>query len=271
MAILEVKDIHFSYGDHKVLDGLSFDMNRGEFVCILGKNGCGKTTLLQVMLGLLKAQSGSVMLYGKDVNSYSERELAKKIAYIPQNHVPPFPFTVLDVVLMGRTPHMSRTFRATEEDTEIAYAALEKMGISGYAERVYSELSGGERQMVIIARALAQQSEILIMDEPTANLDFYNQYMVLSQMVRLSEQDKSILMVTHNPDHATYCASHVIALSDGKIAGDGTVDEVITEPLLRKIYRMDICVRDVEIEEGCSARVCIPRSFDKNPLLSDRG
>ena len=258
MAILEVKDLCFSYGDHQVLNHLSFQMNEGDFVCILGKNGCEKSTLLQVILGILKAQNGSILLYGDDVYKLSERELAKKVAYIPQSHVPPFPFSVMDVVLMGRTPHMSRTFNCTQEDRDIAYSALETMGIESYADRVYTHLSGGERQMVIIARAIAQQSDILIMDEPTASLDFFNQYRVLSQMIKLSKKKKSILMVTHNPDHATYCANHVVAMADGTIVGDGSVDEVITEPVLRNIYGMDIRVRDVPMDDEHNVRVCIP-------------
>lgn len=258
MAILEVKDLCFSYGRHEVIDRLSFQMNEGEFVCILGKNGCGKTTLLQAILGLLRPKSGTVLLYGEDIRKLSERELAKKVAYIPQSHVPPFPFTVLDVVLMGRTPYMNRTYHSTPEDVDIAREALDTMGISSYADRIYTQLSGGERQMVIIARAIAQQSDILIMDEPTASLDFSNQYLVLSQMLRLSKNKKSILMVTHNPDHATYCANHVVAMQDGHTVADGTVSEVITEPILNSIYGMDICVRNVVARQGRTSTVCIP-------------
>lgn len=257
--MIEVKNLGFRYDRDPVLRDVSFEMHEGEFVCILGANGCGKTTLLRSILGFLKPQQGQVLLYGKSILTMPERELARQLAYIPQSHIPPFPFTVTDVVLMGRTPHMTRSYSPSPEDRAIAEEALEKMGITALSGRTYTELSGGQRQLVIIARAIAQQTSILIMDEPTASLDFGNQYLVLSQMLRLSEEGKSILMVTHNPDHALYCADRVIALQGGTVLKDGKADEVVTEENLRRIYRIDVKVRNVELEEQKNVTVCIPQ------------
>ncbi|WP_037373199.1 ABC transporter ATP-binding protein [Anaerovorax odorimutans] len=262
--MIEVNNIKFSYGKREILKDLSFRMEEGEFVCILGANGCGKTTLLKTMLGLLKPQSGNVLLYGEDIHKMDEKALAQKVAYIPQNHVPPFPFSVMDVVLMGRTPHMNKYYCPVAKDKDIAMDALNRLGILSYASRKYTELSGGQRQMVIIARAIAQQTKILIMDEPTASLDFGNQYLMLEQMHRLSKHKMSILMVTHNPDHALYCANRIIAMQDGRVICEGDTSEVISEPVLRDIYGMDVKVRDVDIVADRHITVCVPL-----PNLSD--
>ena len=250
--------VHFSYGKHKVLTDVSFEMKKGEFVCILGANGSGKTTLLKTILAFLKPQQGSVMLNGQNVQEIEEKELAKKIAYIPQAHTPPFPFKVKDVVLLGRTPHLNCTCRHRTQDERIAADAMDRLGIGILAEKRYTEISGGQRQMVIIARALAQQPEMLIMDEPTASLDFGNQYLVLAQMLSLSEEGMGVLMVTHNPDHAIYCADRIIAMKGGRILTVGKTCEVITETAMRSVYNMTVKVRDVSLDRHTSATVCIP-------------
>ncbi|MEA4891341.1 MAG: ABC transporter ATP-binding protein [Peptococcaceae bacterium] len=256
--MIKVDGVHFSYGKQEILKGVSFDMEKDEFMCILGANGCGKTTLLKTMLGFLTPQEGSVSLYGQDVHKMDEKELAKKVAYIPQTHNPPFPFTVKDVVLMGRTPHLSRACIPSPKDLDIAGESMARLGIERYAEKRYTELSGGQRQMVIIARALTQQPDILIMDEPTASLDFGNQYVVLAQMLRLAKGGMSILMVTHNPDHALYCADRIMAMRGGRIVRLGESRSVVNEPTMQSIYNMTIKVRDVTISPGCDSTVCIP-------------
>ena len=172
--MIDVRDITFSYGAEPVLRDVSFQVESGQFVCILGANGCGKTTLLKTMLGFFRPQGGSVLLDGENVHTMDVRRMAQKVAYIPQSHVPPFPYRVIDVVLMGRTPYLSRTYRPTQEDYQIAMDALERLGITCLADRRYTALSGGQRQLVIIARAIAQQTGTIIMDEPTASLDFGN-------------------------------------------------------------------------------------------------
>ena len=256
--MIEVSDLHFSYGKRPVLDGVSFDLYQGEYVCILGANGCGKTTLLKTMLAFLRPQKGHVRLYGQDVHRMDERSLAQKIAYIPQTHTPPFPFTVLDVVLLGRTPHLSRMCQPTSKDLDIARQAMDRLGISAYADRCYTELSGGQRQMVMIARALTQQPNLLMMDEPTASLDFGNQYLVLEQMRQLAQEGMGVLMVTHNPDHALYCADRIIAMGEGRIISMGEASGVVTEPTMERLYGMEIKVRSVPLEPPRETTVCIP-------------
>lgn len=257
-TMIEVSEVHFSYGSRPVLNGVSFDLHKGEYVCILGANGCGKTTLLKTMLAFLRPQQGSIRLYGQDVHHMDERSLAKKIAYIPQTHTPPFPFTVRDVVLLGRTPHLSRMCQPTKKDQKIARQAMERLGISAYADRCYTQLSGGQRQMVLIARALTQQPDLLIMDEPTASLDFGNQYLVLEQMRCLAREGMGVLMVTHNPDHALYCADRIIAMRGGRIVAMGDASDVVTEPTMQQLYGMEIKVRTVSLEAEREATICIP-------------
>lgn len=256
--MIQVRDVEFSYGKQKVLKGISFCMEKGEFVCVLGANGCGKTTLLKSILAFLTPQHGQVLLYGKDIHQMDERERARKIAYIPQYHTPPFPFTVRDVVLMGRTPHLSRICRPTEKDCRIADESMERLGIARYANKSYTALSGGQRQMVVIARALAQQPDLLIMDEPTASLDFGNQYLVLAQVKKLAREGMGVLMVTHNPDHAFYCADRIIAMEDGKILSMGDAGKVINEAVMKAVYHMPVKVRSVSLGEGLDATICIP-------------
>lgn len=256
--MIKVENVSFSYGKNRILNDISFHVDKGEYICILGANGCGKTTLLKTMLGFLKPEQGTVFLYGENIHRMDEREMAKKIAYIPQSHNPPFPFTVMDVVLMGRTPHLSRTCRPTEKDVSIARESMSRLGVLKYARKRYTELSGGQRQMVIIARALTQQPDILIMDEPTASLDFGNQYTVLAHMLSLARDGMSILMVTHNPDHALYCADRIIAMRDGKIISLGQSQDVMNEPTMQSIYDMVIKIRDVNISANSNATVCIP-------------
>ena len=256
--MIQVRDVEFSYGKQEVLKGISFCMEKGEFVCVLGANGCGKTTLLKSILAFLTPQHGQVLLYGKDIHQMDERERARKIAYIPQYHTPPFPFTVRDVVLMGRTPHLSRICRPTEKDCRIADESMDRLGIAHYANKSYTALSGGQRQMVVIARALAQQPDLLIMDEPTASLDFGNQYLVLAQVKKLAREGMGVLMVTHNPDHAFYCADRIIAMDDGKILSMGDAGKVINEAVMKAVYHMPVKVRSVSLGEGLDATICIP-------------
>ena len=256
--MIQVRDVEFSYGKQEVLKGISFCMEKGEFVCVLGANGCGKTTLLKSILAFLTPQHGQVLLYGKDIHQMDERERARKIAYIPQYHTPPFPFTVRDVVLMGRTPHLSRICRPTEKDCRIADESMERLGIAHYANKSYTALSGGQRQMVVIARALAQQPDLLIMDEPTASLDFGNQYLALAQVKKLAREGMGVLMVTHNPDHAFYCADRIIAMEDGKILSMGDAGKVINEAVMKAVYHMPVKVRSVSLGEGLDATICIP-------------
>ena len=260
-TLLQVRDLKVGYGKRnpiEIVHGISFDVNHGEFVCIIGANACGKTTSLKALMGLLPVMGGSVRVLGTNIRDLPEHERAKYYAYIPQAHTPPFPFSVADVVLMGRTPYINKFARTTEYDRAVAYSAMALMGITKISEKHYTKLSGGQQQLVLIARALAQQSNILIMDEPTASLDYGNQHMVLSAMRKLSRLGKSVVMVTHDPDHALYCADRVIVMDAGTILCDGTPDECITADVLNHIYGVGVKIMDIEVELGQTERICIP-------------
>ncbi|MDR1088675.1 MAG: ABC transporter ATP-binding protein [Coriobacteriales bacterium] len=262
-ALLEVERLNCGYGKLEIVHEATFVMGRGEFCCIIGANGCGKTTLLKTLLGLLAPQSGSVSIDGRPTAKMDEKELARYFAYIPQAHRPPFPFTVADVVLMGRTPYINRLAQVSDEDKAVAFESMELLGIEHLAERTYTQLSGGQQQLVLIARALTQEPLFLVMDEPTASLDFGNQQTVLSRMRSLSTRGTSVIMVTHDPDHALFCADRVLMMEEGRITGDDLTAAIITTENLQRIYGEDVVVLDVEAMPGRMERVCIP-------LLKDR-
>ena len=258
-ALLEVRDLKSGYDKAEIVHGISLDVARGEFVCIIGPNGCGKTTALKTILGLLPASGGSVRIGGEDSLGMTEAERARHFAYIPQVHTPPFPFTVADVVLMGRTPYVgSGLARVTRRDKAVAYAAMKAVSIEEFADVPYTSLSGGQQQLVLIARALAQQPDVLVMDEPTASLDFGNQQVVLRQMKSLTKDGTSVLMVTHDPDHALFCADRTLVMEKGRIIADGTPEEVVTTENLQRIYNSRVLVTEVEDEDGKKVRVCVP-------------
>lgn len=255
--LLEVRNLTCGYEKTEIVHGIDFDVATGEFVCVLGPNGCGKSTTLKTVLGLLTPFAGSITVNGISTVGMPEAERARHFAYIPQTHTPPFPFLVSDVVILGRTPYVNKLARLSDEDKQIAYDCMERMGILELAERPYTQLSGGQQQLVLIARALTQQPELLIMDEPTASLDFGNQQLVLSQMRSLADSGTSVLMVTHDPNHALFCAHRVIVMEAGLIVADGAPNQVVTTAWLERIYQSNVKVIDVDLE-GTSQSVCIP-------------
>ena len=257
--MLEVNDLRAGYGDKEIVHGVSFDIPRGQFVCVIGANGCGKSTLLKNMLGLVKPLGGEVRIEGADIASMDEKERARHFAYIPQAHTPPFPFKVSDVVILGRTPYLTGiATNVSAHDQIVAYRAMQQLSIEHLADKIYTELSGGQQQLVLVARALAQQPDLLVMDEPTASLDFGNQQLVLSCVYELSRMGMSVLMVTHDPDHALFCSDRVIMMEDGCIIGDGAPSDIITTENLRRIYGTESYVTDVSVESGETVRVCVP-------------
>lgn len=255
--LLEVRDLRCGYGETEVVHGISFSMARGEFVCVMGANGCGKTTAMKTMLRLLKPWGGDVLIEGKSLEGMGEKEIAKKIAYIPQTHNPPFPFSVADVVLMGRTPYMGRFSRIDGYDRSVASRAMELMGVDRLAGFPFTSLSGGQQQLVLIARALAQQPRLLVMDEPTASLDFGNQQLVMRQMRLLSSLGVSVIMVTHDPNHALYYADKALVIERGRVIAYDEARNCVTDELLARIYRIPAKIVPVN-EEGCPTRICVP-------------
>ena len=227
-----------------MLQDVSFAAEKGELLSILGPNGVGKSTLFRCILGSLEGYSGRICVDGRDIRTLPHRERARRMAYIPQIHRPTFGYTVLDTVLMGTTRQLSPLQQPGREQVYMAPSALEPEGGSHLAERNFAHLSGGEQQLVLIARALAQQSDILIMDEPTSALDYGNQFRVLQQVRALSREGYTVLLSTHNPQHALTFAHRVLALQDGSVAALGPSGDVLTPDLLRRLYGVDTALAD---------------------------
>lgn len=237
---LEVRHLSFSYGAHEVLKDISFDLQPGEFLSVLGPNGVGKSTLFRCILGLLTDYQGEILSDGESLKHMPHREMARRIAYIPQINRPTFGYTVLDTVLMGTTRQVSMFSQPGREQIAAARKALERVGAAHLTERDFSFLSGGEQQLVLVARAIAQQAEILIMDEPTSALDFGNQLRILQLVKELAGEGYGVLLSTHNPQHALSFATRILALSDGKVAALGKADEVLTPALVKQLYHVDV-------------------------------
>ena len=249
VSCLELQDVSCGYDGAPVLEHVSFTVQPGQVCCVLGRNGVGKTTLFSSILRTLPLITGRVLIGGEDASVLAPAQLAKRVAYVPQAHTPPFPFSVADVVILGRTPYINTLTHENAHDRDIAYKALETLGIQDLAHEVYTELSGGQQQLVLIARALAQQPDVLIMDEPTASLDFGNQQVVLSQMKNLVAGGMSVLMVTHDPNHAFYCADWVVAMQAGRVVQVGTPQEVVTTEMLERLYSAQVEVKRVHIDK----------------------
>lgn len=256
--MLEVSHLYAGYMDKNILKNVTFSMERGEFLCILGANGCGKTTLLKTVLGIIKPSAGSVTLDGENIHMMDVKQLAKKIAYIPQAHMPPFPFTVREVVMMGRTPHLGYLSSPNSRDKQIVDDIINMLHISWMADTNYTKISGGQRQMVLIARALAQQPTLLMMDEPTASLDFGNQYTVLNKVIDLSENGMSVIMVTHDPSHASFCADSTLIVQSGSIVEQGRPCDVIREDSMQRIYHTRVKISEIEMDGGETTSICVP-------------
>ncbi|SDM17812.1 iron complex transport system ATP-binding protein [Methylobacterium phyllostachyos] len=253
--LLQVEALAYGYGDRIVGSGVSFDVAAGEVLCLLGPNGGGKTTLFKTMLGLLPARAGRIRLDGSDLGRLSRTEIARAMAAVSQAHAAYFPFTVREMVVMGRASRLGPFAAPGRADMAAAERALATLGIGHLAGAVYTEISGGERQLALIARALSGEPRFLIMDEPTASLDFGNQARVLGQIRRLARAGIAVLFSTHDPGHALLCADRVIALHDGRLAACGPAAETVTPALLRQIYGVDVVVAPVP---GIAAPICAP-------------
>jgi iron complex transport system ATP-binding protein len=234
--------------------GIDFALARGEVLCLLGPNGGGKTTLLRTLLGLLPPKAGSVFLEEKPLEESSRQDIARAVGYVPQAHAGAFAYTVRDMVLMGRTAHLGLFSTPSAGDREAARSALEALGISALADRAFTEISGGERQLALVARALAQAPTVLVMDEPTASLDFGNQVRVLGHVRKLAAQGIAVLMSSHQPDHALQIADRALLLGEGKSLALGAPREVVHSESLRRLYGVDVRI----VQTGDGAQTCLP-------------
>jgi iron complex transport system ATP-binding protein len=257
MLHISVRGVSFGYTNKTVFRDINLDIAHGEIVTLLGPNGCGKSTLIKLMLGLYRPGQGSIHLDGVDISRLDSKTIARMIAYVPQIHRSTFPYTVMDIVLMGRIPHKTFFFRYSKEDMNIAHDAMERLSISQLAERPYTELSGGERQLTVVARAIAQGARTLIMDEPATGLDYGNQLRLLDQIVQFSREGYTFIKSTHSPEHALWVADRAVMIKDGAIVADGRCEEVISTESLLHLYNAEVNV----LKLNGSLSVCVPQTI----------
>lgn len=239
---LKASDLAFGYPERSVGKNLNLSVETGEVFCLLGPNGCGKTTLFKTLLGLLRPQGGRITLGGDALAGLPRAEIARRIAYVPQAQNTAFPYTASDLVLMGRVAHRGVFAAPTKNDREIAQDALSQLGIAELATREVTTLSGGQRQLVIVARAMAQASPLIVMDEPTASLDFGNQVAVLAEIRKLAAHGTGVILSTHDPDQAFAVGNRVALMQDGVIVAQGTPSEVLTAARLKTVYGVNVTV-----------------------------
>lgn len=259
---LAARALAFGFPHRAIGRDLELDLAEGEVLCVLGPNGSGKTTLFRTLLGLLAPLAGRITIDGRPAAALSRPEIARAIAYVPQSSALAFEFTLHEIVVMGRTAHLGPFASPGRADLEIARASLARLGIGHLGEQAMGEVSGGERQLALIARALASEARAVVMDEPTANLDFGNQARVLAEIARLREAGIGVLLCSHDPDHAFQVADRVLLLDNGRALAQGPAREVLTGERLSRLYRVPVEV------SGGFARARAGGSFSGRPPLS---
>jgi len=240
--MLAVESLAFGFPGRTIGRDVSFTLAAGEVMCVLGPNGGGKTTLFRTLLGLLVPHGGSIGLEGSPLSSLSRGEIARRVGYVPQGHAGYFAYTVREFVLMGRTAHLGAFASPGKKDVLVADRALESLGIAHLADKPVTEISGGERQLALVARALAQEPRLLVLDEPTASLDFGNQVRVLERIGALAGAGIAILFSSHDPDHAFLCARRALLLAEGRVLEIGAPRDVIRPDTLERMYRISVQV-----------------------------
>lgn len=250
--LLCIKDLEIGYGNTPLGKPLNFELYNGEVLCLLGPNGSGKTTLFKTILGLIPAMAGEIEIAGQTLAGLSRQQLAQQMAYVPQATEGVFAFSVLDMVLMGRNAYVAMFDMPSAKDRQLAMQCLSQLGIHGLADRAYIELSGGEKQLVLLARALVQEPRILILDEPTASLDFGNQVRVLGHLQALKEQGLAIFMCTHQPEHAYRIADRVLLFKKGCISAQGDAASTLTTVSLAALYELPIAV----VQQHLQTQLC---------------
>ncbi len=253
-----LKDASFAYDPAmgNIFSRINMAINDGDSICLLGPNGCGKTTLLKCIGNLLTLNNGSICIDDRDIKLIPHNEISRKIGYVPQIHVPTFPFSVLEMVLMGRSPHIGTFSAPDEEDICCAEESLRTVGIYHLKDRPYTMISGGERQLVMFARVLCQRPSLLLLDEPTSHLDYGNSIRFLDILEQIVTPGMPVIMTSHFPDHAFLISQKVAIMKGGRIIAFGTTDEVITEENLQSIY--DIEVRVIYLDGPVHRKVCVP-------------
>jgi iron complex transport system ATP-binding protein len=259
--MLSVRNLHFSYGSRQVLRGVSLDATPGEVCGLFGPNGCGKTTLFRCCLGLLQAHAETLAVDGHAIGSLPPSERARLMAYVPQEHKPPFALLVRDVVMLGRTPYLGLLGRATAGDWRIVHDTLEWIGLRDLAARSYDKLSGGQRQLVLIARAVAQRTPVILLDEPASGLDFHNQIRIWGVLRSLAASGTAVLCCSHDPNHVAWFCDRVVVMKDGTVVAQGAPADALRAETLEQLYP-GAC--ELTMTEGTP--VVLPRS-----VVAERG
>lgn len=252
---LKVEHLDFYFGKRQILKDISFETQGGEFLSILGPNGVGKSTLFRCILNLLRPSAGSITVDGRNINQMTAREMAQHIAYIPQSHNPTFNYSVLDIVLMGTASQLRTMETPGKAQIETAQNALARMKIEHLAEHPYGFCSGGEKQLCLIARAIAQQAKILVMDEPSASLDFGNRIRVMQIVRSLVADGYAVVQTTHDPEQAFMYSEKILAIHDGHVLAWGTPQAVVDDALISKLYGIDVEVHSLHND---TVRICVP-------------
>lgn len=258
---LSVSALSFAHGaGAQRLENIGLVLDPGEVLCVLGPNGAGKTTLLRCLIGALAPSGGAILLDGRPAAGLSPRALARGMAYVPQATQPAFGHLVREMVVMGRSPHLGRLDIPGRADHAIAMDCLDRVGLAHLSERPFAAISGGERQLCLLARALAQQARLLILDEPAASLDFGNQLRLLDIVAGLARDGLGILMVTHHPDHALHVGNRFLALRGGRVHGAGPVADLARPGYLSALYGRGIrIIRDADGTLACAPHFHSPQ------------
>jgi iron complex transport system ATP-binding protein len=261
---IDVRDLDFSYKDNSVLRELSFSADAGDVMAVLGPNGVGKSTLFRCLLGFIRPQRGTITVGGEDIRSLGSSQLARRVAYIPQSTSPAFNYTVQDTVLMGLTNQLGMLSSPRPADVKKVADVLESLGILHLRHRGCGQISGGERQLTLLARALIQNASVLVMDEPTANLDYGNSWRVMERIVSLAESGYTVIYSTHDPNQAFMHANRVLALKNGAALAVGAPGDALSEAVLSELYNIRVFIRRVPYNGG-EALVSLPGGESSAP------
>lgn len=261
--MLSVKNLYYSYGEFDVLKDVNFDVEKQQLCALFGPNGTGKSTLFKCITKLLDSKNkGEILVNNKNIAKMPMSEVSKIITHVAQEHKPSFPYKVKEVVMMGRTPHLGGVFGPKRKDIEITIKAMEKAGVVDLAERIYTDLSGGQRQLVLIARAFAQDTDMMLLDEPTSALDFKNQLVLWNTIRNNTDKGKTMLVCTHDPNHILWFCDSVIVLGrEGKVVVQGKPKDVLNKDLLKEIYG-DLC----EVKSIYDNSFVVPNNLKRREL-----
>ena len=263
--MLTVDSLDFSYTNRPILENISFSLGKGELCGLFGPNGCGKTTLFQCCLKFITGFKGTIAINGMDIRSIKIRDMARLVAYVPQNHKPAFPYLVKEMVLMGRTPHLNRLSMPGAEDIEKTEMALETLGIAHLSEEPYDLLSGGQQQMVLIARAIAQETRLIFLDEPTSALDFRNQMEIWKILRAIADKGITIFACSHDPNHVSWFCDTTVVLNNSQVVAKGTPSTVLSQEMMDLIYRGSCQVRELE-----DVRMILPKNIAGRQLFAQK-